>query len=728
MSLASNKNEPSEEQQNIIDSMLSGNSVVVNAVAGSGKSTTILFLADSMPPDKKILQVTYNAQLRHEVKEKVEERGLTNLVVHTYHSLAVRYYSPLAHTDTELRRILRLNAAPVGLAAPCFDVLIIDEAQDMTPLYYHFFKKWMRDFGAEGAQMMVLGDEKQGLYEFKGSDTRFLTLAPRIWGGGRTFVAHELRTSYRVTNEMAAFVNEVMLGEPRLRACRQGAQVVYVRKHVFEARYTLMHMILKMLDDPSGANRPDDFFILCGSLKNSVRKWENLLVNRGIPCYLPTMEMEGLDERIIRGKVVFSTFHSVKGRQRKHVFVVGFDESYFDYYARDASRTECPNTLYVGCTRATETLVLMEKDNHYEDGPLPFLKRTHAQMRREPWIDFRGKVKALSWSSAEEKKENNNGIKKISNHFLTPTELIKFVPDETMEILAAKVDALFERESEWDEVELEIPVVIETQRGFHEDVSDLNGTVLPFLYLNAMGEGGNEEEYNDLYSLVEKAMRELPAGEYEFLKESFATLEYTGSTADHLYLANLYAAWNEKLYYRLRQIGRDEYTWLSENIIELCVARLGRVLGSGGTNNCPICDAERTIIHAGMELETARIQESLEAEFPDRRFFFTARVDMVVQQQQLIKETVWEWKCTSHLTIDHFLQVVIYAWLMTTASPIPLGREFKIFNIKTGQKFRLGGAVDDWREIVVILLRKKYERAERMDTAEFMEKFGNGGE
>jgi superfamily I DNA/RNA helicase len=104
------------------------------------------------------------------------------------------------------------------------------------------------------------------------------------------------------------------------------------------------------------------------------------------------MEMEGLDERIIRGKVVFSTFHSVKGRQRKHVFVVGFDESYFDYYARDASRTECPNTLYVGCTRATETLVLMEKDNHYEDGPLPFLKRTHAQMRRETWIDFRGKV------------------------------------------------------------------------------------------------------------------------------------------------------------------------------------------------------------------------------------------------------------------------------------------------------------------------------------------------
>jgi hypothetical protein len=226
---------------------------------------------------------------------------------------------------------------------------------------------------------------------------------------------------------------------------------------------------------------------------------------------------------------------------------------------------------------------------------------------------------------------------------------------------------------------------------------------------------------------VEKAMRELPAGEYEFLKESFATLEYTGSTADHLYLANLYAAWNEKLYYRLRQIGRDEYTWLSENIIELCVARLGRILGAGGRRRC---ESERTIIHAGMELETARVQESLVTEFTDRRFFFTARVDMVQMQEEPGGggggETVWEWKCTSHLTIDHFLQVVIYAWLMTVASPMPSSaadREFKIYNIKTGQMLRLGGTVEDWREIVVTLLRKKYERAERIGDAEFLEKF-----
>jgi hypothetical protein len=127
-----------------------------------------------------------------------------------------------------------------------------------------------------------------------------------------------------------------------------------------------------------------------------------------------------------------------------------------------------------------------------------------------------------------------------------------------------------------------------------------------------------------------------------------------------------------------------------------------------------------------MESETARIQESLGADFPDRRFFFTARVDMVQQRVSECKETVWEWKCTSHLTIDHFLQVVIYAWLMTVASPIasPSDREFKIFNIKTGQMFRLGGTVEDWREIVVFLLRKKYERAGRMDTAEFLAKFG----
>jgi hypothetical protein len=38
-----------------------------------------------------------------------------------------------------------------------------------------------------------------------------------------------------------------------------------------------------------------------------------------------------MDERVIENKVVFCTYHSSKGRQRKYVIVLNFDNSYFDF-------------------------------------------------------------------------------------------------------------------------------------------------------------------------------------------------------------------------------------------------------------------------------------------------------------------------------------------------------------------------------------------------------------
>ena len=58
---------PSEEQQKIIDALKNKQNVIVNAVAGSGKTTTILGIAKQMP-DINILQITYNKALKLEVE------------------------------------------------------------------------------------------------------------------------------------------------------------------------------------------------------------------------------------------------------------------------------------------------------------------------------------------------------------------------------------------------------------------------------------------------------------------------------------------------------------------------------------------------------------------------------------------------------------------------------------------------------------------------------------
>ena len=113
----------SKEQQNAIDSILNGNNVVLDAVAGSGKSTTVIGLARQVPKNIQILQLAYNAVLRKEVKLKLKEREIKNVKVHTFHSLAVKYYLLSAHTDTGINQIIKEDMRPRE-RIPKFDIIV----------------------------------------------------------------------------------------------------------------------------------------------------------------------------------------------------------------------------------------------------------------------------------------------------------------------------------------------------------------------------------------------------------------------------------------------------------------------------------------------------------------------------------------------------------------------------------------------------------------------------
>ncbi|NDF61306.1 MAG: hypothetical protein EB100_09520, partial [Crocinitomicaceae bacterium] len=317
-------NKMSEEQYEFYKAIESGYNAIGDACAGSGKSTTVLSIA-SLMPHKKMVQLTYNSMLCEEISKKVEELDLPNLRVYTYHKIAVKYYDSAGHKDSVIREIIEKKKHPRTLI-PTFDILVVDEAQDMSFLYFKLVVKFCMDMGMP-IQILVLGDFKQGLYEFKGADIRFLTCADVIWSKyahlkSNIFVKLTLKMSYRITNQMADFVNHVMLGERRLHACREGDPVVYIRRNKYQFQKYIISQICELLKE---GNNPSDFFILSASVKETNKNIciiENILVENDIPCYVPSNENDKIDERVTNGKVVFSTFHSVKGRQRKHVFVV----------------------------------------------------------------------------------------------------------------------------------------------------------------------------------------------------------------------------------------------------------------------------------------------------------------------------------------------------------------------------------------------------------------------
>ena len=216
-----------------------------------------------------------------------------------------------------------------------------------------------------------------------------------------------------------------------------------------------------------------------------------------------------------------------------------------------------------------------------------------------------------------------------------------------------------------------------------------------------------------LYQTVLLILDELKEHEHKYLKEAASRLpaKFT-KPSDYLFLANVYTAFQEKLYFKLKQIGDHEYNWISNEILEKSRNRLEKTIGKECKESKPLI--EKTIVHSSQELEHEVIDNYLEEYFEEGvQFRFTARTDLITAK------TVWEIKCVRELTIDHQLQVIIYAWLYQI-----LGypeKTFKLFNIRTNEVQELIATREELDFMVISLLQGKYQKTERKSDEAFLQ-------
>lgn len=116
---------PSREQQAIIDAFISGADLAVQAGAGTGKSTTLAFVAAAQKahrPGAAARYITFNKRNAVEVADNFAKYGLTNAQASTAHSMAYRacVANPeLAHMVSHMKRDpMRLNAEMKLLGIP----------------------------------------------------------------------------------------------------------------------------------------------------------------------------------------------------------------------------------------------------------------------------------------------------------------------------------------------------------------------------------------------------------------------------------------------------------------------------------------------------------------------------------------------------------------------------------------------------------------------------------
>jgi hypothetical protein len=653
---------PSEEQSAIVFAALEGKSLICDSVAGSGKTSTILHIATAFSEKyehKNILQITYNARLKEEVRSKVSRLQLPNIDIHSYHALNLKYYG--GHTDKDIIDTVKFDKSIKSYDK--FDLIIIDEAQDMTPPYYSLIKKYIKD-NCRKIQLILMGDSRQSIYAYNGAKPDYLSKADEYWP--YTFERLQLTTSYRLTPETATFVNNCMLSFDLIKTVKpSNKKVRYLANHKpvkdssgnWDYTYGVCDYLLQKVK--SGQYLPEDIFILLPSVRQKNNKCEvtqliNNLSKGGIDIY-KAMDDETFSETHAKGKVAISTFHSVKGLERPVVVIFKFCGEYFDYFAKDLNPKKCPEILYVAATRSSRELIV------YQNGyVMPFLNTNN--------ID---EIAEVSGEIHKVKQKKEEKIKTVAI-----TDIVRYLSPELTYKIKNMMDPLFVVFQEANkEILLSNDLITNC---CYEQVSDLNGLAIIAKF--------EAEKTGSCSIMLEESKIIDPE-----LKNGYVTLQsdYSSKLKDleyYLRLANIYWSAQEELIYRFRQI--NSYTWLNDVDWENLKCNMSSISES--------VKYEQTIgkgVYYAYKRDDGKI------------LYLSGIID------GYDNDTVWEFKCTSEIKLEHKLQLLFYALMLKTLpfhSMVDWGNiNFSILNVRTGVILKLKNDYEAIEDIAKLIINKK---------------------
>lgn len=720
------------EQRCILDRLESFN-VMVDAVAGSGKTTTILHIARRFS-SSSILLLTYNAKLKMETRNKAKSLDMSNLEVHSFHSFCYKYYDRGCHTDAGINKVLGMMQPKLQRDFR-YDAIILDEAQDITPLYFELVCRIFRDnrIGRSGAsdrcidkdkeadtwtKLCILGDRYQSIFDFNHADNRFIIYADKVFNfasirdtAGVAWKRCRLSQSFRITRPMSDFVNECMLGESRIVSSKPDEDLPrYIICDVFghakskskRKRSRPYRELQHYLDI---GYSPSDIFVIAPSVRSDrspARKLANEISDDGIPIYVPISDEERLDDEVIRDKLIFSTFHQVKGLERKVVLVFNFDNSYFKYYKRDHDPHVCANELYVAVTRASERLTVF---HHYQNDFLYFLNRA--------------KLSDLCQVITDIPVEVSGGRGEDAAFPVSVTDLVRHVPETVIQQCLSHLQITNRRPAG---SKIDIPVKSRQKYGC-EMVCDITGTAIPAHLEYKIT--GRMSIYKP--NLINRHFRS---------KECLLDRNKTNRLCENLSLANLgtdklleiancWNAYTSGYNFKLNQI--DRFDWLSMDNLVKCIGRL-ETLGISGD-----CKFER------------KVEASDHPELQNRKV--TGFIDLQTGGR------VYEFKCVDMLCNEHYLQLAIYMYLnevtkfahpsafnrkklviqhtgvkgtkKVTVSPMPKGprsERYFLYNILTDELNEVRCGLDELRSMMRHLICSKYFNRKKDDNQTFLKK------
>ena len=690
----------SQEQEKIIDHVMEGKNVAVEAAPGSGKTTTTRYIASRLA-DIPVRCITYSKNLADdgEKKIKINKSKIKNIKYSTLHSICHELYSIACRDDSGIERIVHNNS--LLQKESCLEgfgkdrlVIIFDEVQDFTNIFFSVAQKIIHDVKKmyRTVQIVILGDPWQTVYGFKGADRRYISFASKIWSEPSCFVKCTLSESYRLTKPMAEYFN-FMVGFKWIRSCKEGEKVIYIRDNPFEIWDKYQDIIEPLIRD-------NETFILANSLRSNsspVTCFENKLVDAGITVNANADRAFTNAEK--NKQAVFKTWCSSKGRERSVCIVFGNENSPYI----DGNDMASMPALTVAKSRGSKILIIIESSTA---SPLNNLKYRYSKLMNSDFIEYHGCPPKNGWESHEQR------VTQI--HKKNVTDLIKYCKSNTessvgdiLSKIAIQTVASSGKKYNFN--------VKNSELDTYENVSDLVGNIIPAIYEEKCLGRQNaqlqilEKLYNDpdeskrLSETQKAAIREI---DRDAIRNDHSNLPVIA------HLATTYLSIVDGYTHRLAQL-RD-YSWLCKDMVDESMKVLSEYVDKS-------YKFEQTLDPD--EIEYDRVNDKIKGWFPEM-----SKIELRGRVDAINSEYIYETKCKQSLDIEDKSQLAIYLFLYNTMYGDDSGYvDGRLLNVFTGEMFELLYKKNetDIEEIVKLYIVDKYAHVSETTDEEFINKCTN---
>lgn len=188
--------------------------IVVAAGPGSGKTRVLVHKLASLllmedVKHEQLLMLTFSRAAVTEFKKRLYQligNAASFIEIKTFHAYCfdlLGKVGSLEKTDLIIKKTIdKIKSGDIEINRITKTVLVIDEAQDMDEDEFNLIKVLMEQ--NEEMRVIAVGDDDQNIFEFRGSDSKYLSQLLQI----NDAVKYELVENYRSKNNLVEFTNQ----------------------------------------------------------------------------------------------------------------------------------------------------------------------------------------------------------------------------------------------------------------------------------------------------------------------------------------------------------------------------------------------------------------------------------------------------------------------------------------------------------------------------------------